>query len=88
MPGIACQTVDIAGGVQLGGGQSKLRIRGQLAVVIGDPVAGHGLPPHSPQPSMVTASDRFFVEGKPVCRAGDVASCGHATTGRNFFSIP
>lgn len=87
MPGIACQTVDYAGGVQFGGGQSKLRVRGHLAVVLGDPVAGHGLALHA-APVMASASAKFFVSGKPVCRAGDTASCGHATSGRNFFSIP
>ncbi len=87
MPGIACQSVDIAGGAQLAGGQSKLRIRGQLAVVLGDPVQPHGLGLHM-MPVMATASSKFFVQGKPVCREGDLASCGHATTGRPFFKIP
>lgn len=88
MPGIVCQFVDIAGGTQLGGGQSKVRIRGQLAVVLGDPVEAHGVAPHAPRPTMVEASPKFFISGNPVCRAGDHASCGHASTGRPFFNIP
>jgi uncharacterized Zn-binding protein involved in type VI secretion len=49
-------------------------------VVLGDPVAGHGEPPHA-APVMAQASASVFAGGKPACRAGDAASCGHATSG-------
>lgn len=88
MPGVACKAVDSAGGAQIAGGQSKLTVRGQLVVVLGDPVEPHGPPPHSPTPVMVEATAKFRIQGKPVCRAGHAASCGHATTGRGFFRIP
>lgn len=88
MPGIAVVGTDTAGGAQLGGGNSWFKVEGQLAVVLGDPVAGHGPPPHSPTPHMVEASSWFKIDGIHVCRAGNLASCGHATTGRGWFNIP
>jgi hypothetical protein len=30
---------------------------------------------------MAQASASVFAGGKPVCRAGDAASCGHASSG-------
>lgn len=53
MPGVACKAVDSAGGAQIGGGQSKFKARGQLVVVLGDPIEPHGPPPHSPVPVIV-----------------------------------
>lgn len=88
MPGIACKSVDAAGGTQIAGGQSKFKVRGQLAVVLGDKVEPHGEPPHSPLPVMVQATGRFRIQGIATCRAGHVASCGHPTSGRPFFRIP
>jgi Uncharacterized conserved protein len=85
--GIAVGMEDIAGGQQLAGGQNTFFVRGKLAVVKGDPVMPHGEPPHD-MPIMIEASDKFFIQGKPVCREGDHASCGHTTTGRPFFLIP
>lgn len=89
MPGIAVQTEDAAGGVQLAGGQSKLRIRGRLAVVLGDPVEPHFpfIPLHT-APFMAQATSKFRIAGIPVCREGHAANCGHTTTGRPFFRIP
>lgn len=89
MPGIAVKAVDTAGGAQIAGGQSKFFVRGQLAVVLGDPVTPHGPGlPHSAAPVMVEATANFTIGGIPVCREGHKASCGHPTTGRPFFSIP
>ncbi|WP_099863715.1 PAAR domain-containing protein [Pararhizobium haloflavum] len=93
MPGIACVGVDTAGGSQMGGGQSKFKVRGIIAVVLGDPVTPHPplVPPGNPHiagPTMATATSKFRIGGIPVCRAGHLASCGHATSGRGFFRIP
>ena len=89
MPGIAVQTEDVAGGKQLAGGQSKFRVRGKLAVVLGDPVEPHAplIPKHT-DPHMAQATDKFRIQGIPTCREGHLADCGHATTGRSFFRIP
>lgn len=81
MPGIARVGTDSAGGTILGGGQSTVYCNGALVAVLGDAVAPHGLPPHSPSPVMVKASSTVFAGGIAVCRAGDVASCGHPATG-------
>lgn len=51
-------------------------------MVLGDINAGHGLPPHLPGPDRMVSASRFvFIRGIPVCRQGDVAGCGHLTTG-------
>jgi uncharacterized Zn-binding protein involved in type VI secretion len=80
MPGIARKGLDAAGGVQLAGGQGSVHANGARVVVLGDPVAPHGEPPHA-APVMAEASASVFAGGKPVCRAGARASCGHATSG-------
>jgi len=87
MAGVAVAGVDVAGGVQLGGGQSRFSIDGHAVVVVGDPVQSHGNSPHN-SPVMVTGSDWFTIDGKKVCRQGDMASCGHSSTGRPWFDIP
>ena len=82
MPGAARVGTDTAGGTQLGGGQSTVYVDGALWVVQGDAVAPHGppTPPHQAA-TMTGASATVFAGGLPVCRAGDAASCGHASTG-------
>jgi len=78
--GIARKTIDSAGGAQLGNQNTTVFVNGYEAIVLNDKVAGHGKPPHS-APVMSTASPNIFIQGIPVCRQGDTASCGHATTG-------
>ncbi len=80
MPGIARQGLDAAGGTQLAGGQATVYANGALVVLLGDAVAGHGQAPHA-APAMATASDTVYAGGIRLCRAGDLASCGHASTG-------
>lgn len=80
MPGVARQTVDSAGGAQLAGGQAFVRIDGHLVVLLGDPVAAHGIAPHA-APVMAQGSTFVRINGVPVCLAGHLASCGHASTG-------
>lgn len=86
MSGIAVKVLDSAGGAQLAGGQSTWEIDGQPVVLLGDPVSPHGDSPHSGA-VMVTASQWMSINGVPVCRAGDMANCGHPTTGRPWFDI-
>lgn len=86
MPGIARKTLDSAGGQQLGGGQDFVTVDGQIAIVVDDPVTPHGLPPHN-TPRMVGSSAFVSINGKKVCRQGDAASCGHVSTGANWFNI-
>ncbi len=86
MPGIACKSVDSAGGVQLNGGQGFCRINGDNIVLLGDPVQGHGNAPHA-SPVMVEASSFVRINGVAVCIEGNAASCGHTSTGRGFARI-
>lgn len=89
MPGVACVSVDVAGGTQLGMAAAKFKVRGNPVVVIGDAVEPHPpAPPHSTSPIMVEGTGKFRVNGIPVSREGHLASCGHPTTGRPFFRIP
>ncbi|MCL7930437.1 hypothetical protein [Halomonas llamarensis] len=56
-------------------------------VRIGDLVAAHGSPPHSPPPPMVEGSAWYRVAGIAVSRREHKASCGHATTGRPWYRL-
>jgi uncharacterized Zn-binding protein involved in type VI secretion len=85
--GIAVKGLDSAGGTQLAGGQSFFSVENALVVLLGDPVAGHGLPPHA-APVMAQGSGWMTLGGVPVCREGHAASCGHPSTGRGWFGIP
>ena len=85
MPGVARVGLDRAGGAQLGGGQDWVRTDGALDVVRGDAVTPHGPDPHAAA-VMVGASSWDFIGGIPVCRAGDRASCGHASTGSDWVT--
>ena len=86
--GVAVKSLDAAGGAQIAGGQGWFQVEGQLVVLLGDPVTPHGPPPHSPLPVMAQASDWMTIDGVPVCRAGNAASCGHPTTGRSWWTLP
>ena len=68
--------VDSAGGIILGGNNSHVFVNSSLAAVVGDTVASHGDAPHS-APTLTTGSPTVFINGIPVCRQGDSASCGH-----------
>ena len=77
------QNGDSAGGV-VTAAQSTLHCSGNPVLVVGSPVA-----PHPPCPaiiphcvaSMASGSSVLHVNGVPVCRSGDAASCGHILGG-------
>ena len=82
MPGIARVGVDSAGGVITGNLAPTVKANGSPIAVQGALVASHApVPPHVGAPVMVGHSATVFANGKPVCRAGDAASCGHAASG-------
>ena len=85
MPGIARVGRDTAGGLIAGGGNDKVLVEGFPAAVIGDAVVGHGPGPHG-GPVMAFGSTRVRANGKPICRAGDAASCGDVATGSSKAS--
>lgn len=86
MPGIALVGVHVAGGVITGPGASGFTIDGAPVAVLGDDVAGHGSGPHT-SPKMAQASTWMTWNGKPVCRAGNAASCGDQVNGHATWSI-
>jgi uncharacterized Zn-binding protein involved in type VI secretion len=88
MPGIAVKDLDAAGGAQLAGGQGFVTVGGHLVVLLGDPVEPHPpVPPHTTAPFMAEGCDWLTINGIPVCREGNKANCGHATTGRAWVQV-
>lgn len=86
MTGIAVKTLDSAGGAQLAGGQDFFEVQGQPVVLLGDPVEAHGKQPHG-SPVMAEGESWFTANGIPICRAGHLATCGHASTGQSWFTV-
>lgn len=86
MHGIACKTLDTAGGVQLAGQQDFVFVEGHLVVLKGDPVQPHGSGEHG-GPVMAEGSPFVFINGIPVCREGHLATCGHASTGSSIVFL-
>lgn len=70
--------IDAAGGVYQTTYSKNLYVNGAPAGSLGSIVAGHGPPPHTPNP-IVTASSSVFSGGIPIARKTDKASCGHPT---------
>ena len=84
MPGVTRKTVDAAGG-QIVEGSPDVSVNDQPAVTVGDAVQRHGRGAHG-GPRMSTGSATVFVNGKPLCREGDAASCGHQASGSSDVS--
>jgi uncharacterized Zn-binding protein involved in type VI secretion len=74
--GIARTGQDKAGAVIIGVLAPTVFANGTPVSVVGDPVQGHGKPPHA-APVMAAGSGNVFAHGIPVCRLGDPATCGH-----------
>ncbi len=90
MPGVVKTNEDTAGGLILPL-QSGWTIGGQPIGVVGCPVVTHS-PCEVPDPPhcaaiMAQGSAMFNIDGIPVCRAGDQASCGHPATGQGWFNV-
>ena len=66
---------DFAGGV-ITATQTVVTVNGRKVVCVGDPVAPHGLGVHGGA-TMIQGSSTVFINGRAVCRDGDLASCGH-----------
>jgi uncharacterized Zn-binding protein involved in type VI secretion len=80
MTGIARVGVDTAGNVIIGDLAPTVFVDGSPIVVLGATVTGHGLAPHD-SPTMSSGSSTVFANGIAVCRAGDLATCGHTASG-------
>lgn len=88
MPGVSRVGVDTAGGTIVGNLAPTVFINGAPCVVQGAAVEPHPtVPPHTGAPVMAGHSATVFACGIPVCRQGDLASCGHPATGSdNVFA--
>lgn len=64
-------------------------LNGRRINVIGTIIFPHPpTPPHTNVNLMVTGSQWFTINGIPVCRMGDFASCGHpALASQHWFQI-
>lgn len=80
MPAIARVNQDSAGGLITGNLAPTVFINGSPIAVKGATVQGHGLGSHA-GPVLDGSSYVVFANGIPICRVGDLASCGHAITG-------
>lgn len=79
MPRVSLDDIDTAGGGRLQSvRQSFVRCDGRLVIVVGDEVL-----PHDTHSDAVVAggSGSTRINGIPVAREGDPASCGHVCTG-------
>lgn len=67
---------DTAGGLITGPGVPSVLVNGFPISVDNDNVADHGSGAHN-SPNMISGSLSVYAGGRRVCRAGDVATCGH-----------
>ncbi len=85
MTGVAVKGKDRAGGRQAEQAHEWFRLNDDPVVTVGDTVEPHDT--HEPAPTMVEGEDWFTLDDVPVSRAEHKASCGHATTGRQWFLL-
>lgn len=86
MPAIVVDK-DLAGGEIVATLQQWLNIEDRKVVVLGDKVKPHGSH-DSAFIRMIEGSPWLSIGGRPVCRSGDLASCGHVADGsQNWFNI-
>jgi uncharacterized Zn-binding protein involved in type VI secretion len=85
MGGVVRKGIDAAGGALLTGSPNVF-VNNAPAVCVGASVAPHGKSPHS-SAVMVSGSKNVFINNKPVCRAGDLANCGHKASGSSNVNV-
>ncbi|AEH03611.1 PAAR motif of membran proteins [Pseudomonas phage PhiPA3] len=86
MPAVGRIGIAVAGGTVLGPGALKLRIGGIVATQLGDQIRGHGNGSHN-NARMVQGSTKLRVQGIPICKVGDAASCGHTLTDNSKMTV-
>lgn len=79
MPPVNRVNLSTAGGLITGSPQTGFIVDGYAVAVDGSSIASHGDSPHN---AAVTANGqpRFRIDGIPVNRDGDIATCGHSTS--------
>lgn len=86
MPGVSRDN-DTAGG-DLQPSQTTVRVDGELVIVDGDGVAGHGPGVHAPQTISADLNTTVSIGGKNIVVAGDDADvCGELATGSTTVKI-
>lgn len=80
MPGVTRIAQDSAGGVLIGILAPTVFVNGKNIAVEGDKVEAHEEGEHLTA-VMQEHSANVFAHGIPICRRGDVATCGHPATG-------
>lgn len=80
MPGVSRITVDTAGGTIVGNLAPTVYVNDVPIVVKGAEVEPHGRGSHR-SPVMDSSSSTVYANNILICRANDVATCGHAATG-------
>lgn len=89
---IAVVGKDSAGGSHVApAAQGFWFVEDALVMTVGGPVSPHGKPPHA-GPVMASGSSwmTLTTKGGAVdipCRQGDIATCGHRSSGRPWWSI-
>lgn len=81
MSGVCRIGIDSAGGIIIGMLQDgTVFANGSNVSVNSDPVQGHGTGTHA-APVMIANSNNVFINGIMVCKQGNLATCGHPSTG-------
>lgn len=87
MPMISLVGESQAGGVITGPGAPTWTVLGKPISLLGDGVAGHGTGAHA-GPVMVESSAWMSINGVPVVREGNRASCTDAANGNPWMTLP
>ena len=78
--------IDIAGGVILGGGNTTVFSNSQPISVDNDEVQSHGTGIHT-NSRMIASRSNVYINGKRVCKEGNLATCGHIASGSSNMYI-
>lgn len=87
MPNISLVGESVAGGVIAGPGCPTYTVLGKPISLLGDAVTPHGNGQHA-GPTMVQGSSWMTIDGIPVVRSGNAASCGHVANGNDWMTLP
>jgi uncharacterized Zn-binding protein involved in type VI secretion len=80
MPGVARMGIDVAGGIGIEGSPNVFANSAPV-MRLGDKVAAHGPPPHTPPPSMIAVNPNVYANGILIVVQGNLATCQHPITG-------
>jgi uncharacterized Zn-binding protein involved in type VI secretion len=87
MPLISLVGESVAGGVITGPGMPTWIILGKPISLLNDDVQSHGNGAHN-SAKMTQGSTWMTINGIPVIRSGDAASCGHTANGDPWMTLP